>query len=103
MYEEFIKEVKELAISKNDNDLLNKALDFERKNKKILIVGLGLLGGSFAQGLSDYGYEVGVIDTNKDSIDYAIKTNIIKHGSTEVSFDYVNSVDVIFFAFFHID
>lgn len=100
MYEEFIKEVKELAISNNDNDLLNKALDFERRNKKILIVGLGLLGGSFAQGLSDYGYEVGAIDTNKDSIDYAIKTNIIKHGSTEVSFEYVNSFDVIIFALY---
>lgn len=100
MYEDFINEIKDLAISKKDNELLNKALDFERKNKKILIVGLGLLGGSFAQALTDYGYDVGAIDINKDSIDYAIKTNMIKHGSSEVSYEYVHSFDVIIFALY---
>ena len=48
-------------------------LSLINKNNKILIVGLGLLGGSYAQGLSDVGFEVGAIDINKDSIEYGIK------------------------------
>ena len=32
------------------------------KNTKILIVGLGLIGGSYAKALSDEGYFVGAID-----------------------------------------
>ena len=70
------------------------------KNKKILIVGLGLLGGSFAQGLSDEGYEVGAIDVNKDSIDYAIEHKIIKHGHVSVKEEYVSQFDVLVFALY---
>ena len=47
------------------------------KDKKILIVGLGLIGGSYAKGLSKKGYEVGAISLNQDDIDYAISNNII--------------------------
>ena len=32
------------------------------KDMKILIVGLGLIGGSYAEALSKKGYEVGAID-----------------------------------------
>lgn len=35
------------------------------KDMKILIVGLGLIGGSYAEALSKKGYEVGAIDQNK--------------------------------------
>ena len=70
------------------------------KNKKILIVGLGLLGGSFAQGLSDDGYEVGAIDVNKDSIDYAIEHKIIKHGHVSVNEDYISQFDILVFALY---
>lgn len=35
------------------------------KNTKILIVGLGLIGGSYAKALSDEGYFVGAIDKRK--------------------------------------
>lgn len=70
------------------------------KNKKILIVGLGLLGGSFAQGLSDDGYEVGAIDVNKDSIDYAIEHKIIKHGRVSVNEEYVSQFDILIFALY---
>ena len=70
------------------------------KNKKILIVGLGLLGGSFASALSDAGYHVSALDLNEDSINYAIQNNIIKDGSTKVSKEYVNSFDIIIFALY---
>ncbi len=70
------------------------------KSKKILIVGLGLLGGSFASALSDEGYHVSAIDLNQDSINYAIENNIIKDGSTNVNKEYVNSFDIIIFALY---
>lgn len=40
-------------------------MNFNRKSK-ILIVGLGLIGGSYAHGLSQQGYEVGGITKNKE-------------------------------------
>ena len=75
-------------------------LSLINKNNKILIVGLGLLGGSYAQGLSDVGFEVGAIDINKDSIEYGIKQGIIKHGSTEVKNEYVSTFDMVIFALY---
>ena len=70
------------------------------KDKKILIVGLGLIGGSYAMGLSKNGYEVGAISLNQDDIDYAISNNIIKHGHVKVSKEYVASFDIIIFALY---
>ena len=75
-------------------------LSLINKNNKILIVGLGLLGGSYAQGLSDVGFEVGAIDINKDSIEYGIKQGIIKHGYTEVKKEYVSTFDMVIFALY---
>ena len=75
-------------------------LSLINKNNKILIVGLGLLGGSYAQGLSDVGFEVGAIDINKDSIEYGIKQGIIKHGSTEAKKEYVSTFDMVIFALY---
>ena len=68
-------------------------LSLINKSNKILIVGLGLLGGSYAQGLSDVGFEVGAIDINKDSIEYGISTGIIKHGMVDVKKEYVSTFD----------
>ncbi len=49
---------------------------------RFLIIGLGLIGGSYAMGLKKEGYHVDAIEINQLSIDYAIKNNIIDHGST---------------------
>ena len=70
------------------------------KDKKILIIGLGLIGGSYAQGLTLKGFEVGAIDPNSDSIKYALENNIISSGSTEVEQAYVSKFDVIIFALY---
>lgn len=75
-------------------------LSLINKSNKILIVGLGLLGGSYAQGLSDVGFEVGAIDINKDSIEYGISTGIIKHGMVDVKKEYVSTFDMIIFALY---
>ena len=70
------------------------------KDKKILIVGLGLLGGSYAEGLTDAGYFVGAIDNKQSSIDYALNKGIIKEGTTEVFKDYIYQYDIIIFALY---
>ena len=44
-------------------------------SKKILIVGLGLIGGSYAKRLKNNGHHVGAITLNQEDIDYAIKNN----------------------------
>ena len=70
------------------------------KDYKILIVGLGLLGGSYAQGLTDTGFTVGAIDVSQESIDYAIEKGIIKNGYTTVNEEYVSQFDLIIFALY---
>ena len=70
------------------------------KDYKILIVGLGLLGGSYAQGLTDVGFTVGAIDINQESIDYALNQGLIQSGYTTVEEEYVSQFDLIIFALY---
>lgn len=70
------------------------------KNQKILIVGLGLIGGSYAEGLTKAGFEVGAITKDASSIEYALNKGIIKHGTTLVKEEYVKKFDIIIFALY---
>lgn len=70
------------------------------KEKRVLIVGLGLIGGSYAEGLSRSGYEVGAISRRRETIDYALSRGLIASGSTEVDRDYVSGFDVVVFALY---
>ena len=67
---------------------------------KFLVVGLGLIGGSYAQALTDLGYEVGAITRSQKSIDYALSKGLIAHGTTEITKEYVSQFDVIIFALY---
>ena len=67
---------------------------------KFLIVGLGLIGGSYAQALSDLGYEVGAITRSERSIAYAKEKGIIAHGTTEINEEYIKQFDVVVFALY---
>lgn len=51
------------------------------KEKKILIVGLGLIGGSYAKCLSSKGYKLYGIDNNPKTIDYATINKFINNES----------------------
>ncbi len=51
---------------------------------KFLIIGLGLIGGSYAKALSRHGYTVYAIDTNALTIAFAQAQGIITDGATEV-------------------
>ena len=52
------------------------------KNSKILVIGLGLIGGSIAQGLKKKGYFIGGIDVCENTINYAFKNDIISVGKS---------------------
>ncbi len=69
-------------------------------DSKVLIVGLGLLGGSYAKALTKKGIYVSAIDTRKESIDYALSNGIINEGSTEVQKQMVQNADVVVFALY---
>lgn len=69
-------------------------------SKKILIVGLGLLGGSYAKGLKRFGFHISAITLEQSSIDYAIKENIIDEGSTELDERIIGEADIVIFALY---
>ena len=69
-------------------------------SEKILIAGLGLMGGSYAQALTDLGFEVGALARRQEVIDYAIEKGFIRHGRITVDKDYVSQFDVIVFALY---
>ena len=70
------------------------------KNKKILVVGLGLIGGSYAAALSRNGFEVGAIDRDPDAIGYALDAGYIRHGSVTAEPDYIGGFDIVVFALY---
>ena len=69
-------------------------------NSRILIVGLGLIGGSYAKALKRLGYHVSAIDTRREAIDYALANHIIDDGSTEVEPEIVGSADAVIFGLY---
>lgn len=70
------------------------------KRAKILIVGLGLMGGSYAQALSGIGFEVGAIARRQETLDYALKKGWIRHGRTYAQESYIKNFDIIVFALY---
>ncbi len=69
-------------------------------DSKVLIIGLGLLGGSYAKSLSKKGFHVSAIDTRRASIDYALENGIIREGSDTVDKYLIEKADVIVFALY---
>ncbi len=68
------------------------------KDTKILIVGLGLLGGSYAMALTKKGYKVKALTRSQSSIDYALAEGIICEGRTGVDPDMIAEADLIVFS-----
>ena len=71
-----------------------------KKTDKILIVGLGLIGGSYAEGLTKKGYQVYAIDKSQESIDFAINKKIIVDGTTIITKEFLEIFDIIIFALY---
>lgn len=70
------------------------------KQHKILIVGLGLLGGSYAMSLKRQGYSVSAITRSQSSIDYALQNGIIDKGSTDIDKELIGEADLVVFALY---
>jgi len=69
-------------------------------SKRILIVGLGLLGGSYAKALKRFGFHISAITKEQSSIDYALKEQIIDEGSTELNERIIGEADLVIFALY---
>ena len=70
------------------------------KDTNILIVGLGMIGGSYARGLTKKGLKIHAIDTDEDTIQYALENNIIAEGTTEADPAMIGRADVVIFALY---
>jgi prephenate dehydrogenase len=70
------------------------------KKLNILIVGLGLLGGSYAKGLKKLGFQVNAITKDQSSVDFALEHGIIDYGTTEIEPDIIADADIVIFALY---
>lgn len=70
------------------------------QDHKILIVGLGLLGGSYAKALTKKGFTVTAITRSQSSIDYALAEGMIAKGAAFVDEDLVKEADIVVFALY---
>lgn len=69
-------------------------------SKNILIVGLGLIGGSYAKALRKLGFKISAITLNQQDIDYAIENGIIDEGFTEPLPEVLEKAELIIFALY---
>lgn len=66
----------------------------------VLIVGLGLMGGSYAKALKRLGYKVLAIDKSSESISYALEEGVIDEGSAQIDPKLIESADAVIFALY---
>lgn len=69
-------------------------------SKKILIVGLGLLGGSYARALKRFGFHISAITLEQSAIDFAVREGMIDEGSTELDEKIIGEAELVIFALY---
>lgn len=70
------------------------------RNTEILIIGLGLMGGSYARALTNAGYRVSAIDRDPDAIRYARDEGMILAGATDADPALIGRADLVIFALY---
>lgn len=70
------------------------------KKLNILIVGLGLLGGSYALSLKTQGFKVSAIDVSAETVEYAVKNKMVDFATTDIDKELIKSSDLIIFALY---
>ena len=66
----------------------------------ILVVGLGLMGGSYARALKRLGFHVSAVDVREESIRYALENGIIDRGAAEPEPEILGASDAVIFALY---
>jgi prephenate dehydrogenase len=69
-------------------------------SKNILIVGLGLIGGSYAKALRKLGFKISAITLKQEDIDYAVENKIIDEGFTKPLPEVLEKAELIIFALY---
>ncbi len=70
------------------------------KETNILIVGLGLIGGSYAAALSAQGYHVSAITKDPSTIAYGHEKGLIDKGSTRIDPSIIGDADLVIFSLY---
>ena len=70
------------------------------KDKNILIVGLGLIGGSYAKALTKKGYQVSAITRSPSTIAYALQNGMIVAGTTKIDPEMIGKADIVVLALY---
>lgn len=70
------------------------------KDTKILIIGLGVIGGGYAAALTKAGYKVSCITKDEDDIKYAYAHDMISYGTTLVEPELIAEAELIVFALY---
>ena len=68
--------------------------------KNILIVGLGLMGGSYARALKRLGFHVAALDRDGEAIAWALREHIISEGAAGEDERMIREADAIIFALY---
>ena len=72
----------------------------KNQNTHIVIVGLGLMGGSYARALHARGYHISAITKEQSSLDFALKNGFIHDGATVPSHEILSKADILIFALY---
>lgn len=67
---------------------------------EIMIVGLGLMGGSYAKALKRLGYRVTAIDVDPEAIAWALENGLIDEGYAKPTAEAVGRADALIFALY---
>ena len=70
------------------------------RNTKILIIGLGLIGGSYAAALSEKGFSVGAVEKRQSAIDFALEKGWITRGATAPTPAFLSGYDLLVLALY---
>lgn len=70
------------------------------KDTKILIVGLGVIGGGYAAALTRAGFDVCAITKDEETVDYAMQHSLVRYATTEVDGELIREANLIIFALY---
>jgi prephenate dehydrogenase len=70
------------------------------KETKILIIGLGVIGGGYAKALSEKGYNVRCITKESSDVRYGLEHGMISYGTTDIEPELIAESEIIIFAIY---